>query len=64
MDEPRYYYAKLSEPDRHREISYDSAYKQNLIFKNGINELIYKTEIDLLRWKTNLGLPKGMWKEG
>ena len=64
MDEPRDYYAKLSEPDRQRQISYDIAYKQNLIFKNGVNELIYKTEIDLLRWKTNLGLPKGMWKEG
>ena len=64
MDKPRDYYAKLSEPDKQRQMSYDIAYKQNLIFKNGVNELIYKTEIDLLRWKTNLGLPKGMWKEG
>ena len=32
------------------------------ILKNGINELIYKTEIDPQTQKTNLWLPK--WKGG
>ena len=31
----------------------------NLIFFKDANELIYKTEVDLQIWKTNLWLPKG-----
>ena len=34
------------------------------ILKNGTNELIYKTKIDLQTLKTNLGLPKGKGGEG
>ena len=30
---------------------------------NSTNELIYKTEIDLQTWKTNLWLPKGKGEE-
>ena len=29
------------------------------ILKNGINELIYRAEVDTQTWKTNLGLTKG-----
>ena len=34
------------------------------ILKNNTNELIYKTETDSQRWKTNLWLPKGKGGEG
>ena len=33
------------------------------IFKNGTNELIYKTEIDSQTQKTNLWLPQGTGKD-
>ena len=44
-----------------RQISYDINYMRNLKEKN---ELIYKTETDSQTSKTNLGLPKWMWKGG
>ena len=45
MDGPGDYHTKWSKSDKERQISYDSAYVQNLK-KNDTNELIYKTETD------------------
>ena len=45
MDGPGDYHTKWSKSDKERQISYDSAYVQNLK-KNDANELIYKTETD------------------
>ena len=38
---------------------YVNTYIWNLILKNDINEVIYKTKTDLQISKTNLQLPKG-----
>ena len=46
MDGPRDYHSKWNKPDRERQISYDISYMWYL--KNSTNELIYKTETDLL----------------
>ena len=49
---------------RERQI-YDITHMWNLILKKDTNELIYKTETDLQKTKTNLWLPKGKcWGEG
>ena len=51
---------KLSEVSQtEKDISYDVTHMWNLILKNYINELIYKTETDSQILKTNLWLPKG-----
>ena len=39
-------------------ISYDITHKWNLILKNDINDLVYRTETDPQISKTNLRLPK------
>ena len=44
---------------KERQWPYDITYMWNLIFKNDINELIYKTATDSQISKTNLWLPKG-----
>ena len=44
MDRTKDYHTKWSKSDRKRQISYDIAYRWNLIFFNDTNELIYKTE--------------------
>ena len=44
MNGPRNCHIKYSKSDTVREISYDITYMWNL--KKGINELIYKTEIE------------------
>ena len=62
MDGPRDYHTKRSKSKRERKISYDITYLWNL--KDGINEFIYKTEIDSQTEKINLWLPKGKGREG
>ena len=57
MNGPRDYHTKWSKSERERQIWYDITHMWNLIFLNGINELIYKTETD--SQISNLGLPKG-----
>ena len=46
MNEPRDYHTEWCKSDRERQISYDISYMGYL--NNNTNELIYKTEIDLL----------------
>ena len=46
MDGPRDCHTEWSKSDRERQIPYDIAYMWNLKKKNGINEPIYKTEIE------------------
>ena len=58
MDGPRDYDTKWNKSDREIQISYGVTYTQNLIFKNDINELNYKTETDSQISKLNLQLPK------
>ena len=43
--------------DRERQVSYDVSYMWNLN-KNNTNELIYKTEVESQRGKTNLIIKK------
>ena len=56
MDERRDCHSEWSKSDRDRQISYNIAYMWNLT-KEGIDELIYKTRIELQMEKTNLWLP-------
>ena len=56
---PEDYHTNWSKSDRERQISYDITHMWNLILKNDINEVIYKTKTDLQISKTNLQLPKG-----
>ena len=50
--------SEISQSERERQIPYGITYMQNL--KYGTNELIYKTETDPQKQKTNLRLlPKG-----
>ena len=61
MDGPGDYHTEWSKSDRQRQISYDITHMWNLILKNDINELIYKTETDS-DFKNKLMITKGeMW---
>ena len=55
MDEPKDYHSKWSKSETQK--PHDITYMWNLK-KNGMNELIYETEIDLQTLKTNLWLPR------
>ena len=60
MDGPRDCHTKWSKSDKERHTSL----LYGILKKNGINELIYKTEIESQMWKTNLWLPRGRGGEG
>ena len=55
VDEPTDYHTTWSKSGRERQIAYDTTYMW--ILKYDTNELIYKTDSQIL--KTNLWLPKG-----
>ena len=59
MDGPRDCHTEWSKSEIERQISYNSTHIWNLIYKNDINELIYKTERDSQISKTNLWLLNG-----
>ena len=59
MDGPRDYHTKWSKSDRETQISCDITHMRNLIFKNDINELIYKTDLE-----NKLMVSKGETRKG
>ena len=59
MGEPRDYHTKRSKSERERQIPYDFTYMWNLKYDR--NELIYETEKDLQKLRTDLWLPRQRW---
>ena len=57
MDGRRDYHTKWDKSDRERQIPYDVTYMCSI--KYGTNEPVYKTEIDLQAYRTDLWLPMG-----
>ena len=59
MGEPRDYHTKQSKSERERQIPYDFTYMWNLKYDR--NELIYETEKDSQKLRTDLWLPRQRW---
>ena len=53
------YHSEGSKSHRERQMSYDITHMWNLILKNDTNELICKTETDLIDFENKLTVTKG-----
>ena len=59
MGEPRDYHTKQSKSERERQIPYDFTCMWNLKYDR--NELMYETEKDSQKLRTDLWLPRQRW---